>query len=381
MFPILRSVTLLLGASLILAGCPSSPGSTAGIVRPNPKLDPAAKCGQLEPLVVEWDPAARGRLESLRTQGLVAVHYEGCDLRVLDCHATGKYAYAAFTPKDQTVAMRDKDSLYANLPVGAASLESKLAAKGELNADLKLVGRYAFERASVRADELTGDCDRATHIVSAMTVGAFKLLAGGSSEVSGGARVFGAGAGGSSESMREELTRDGDPATCKGKPGDPDPPFGCGALIRLELSPITLSDQDRCDAAGARLFSCGVRFNPTWRAQCPKLSGFNSCAKAAGNDCNGLAVCVQRAFAAVCTPSGTATCKRTVECYRDCGERGQSVDECNCACTAGLDPSKALPLLKHNTCFDVYCHGKTGAEGNACFMKNCQADAQECWQN
>lgn len=374
-------IVCVAGTALLLVGCPSSPGGPAATVRPDPKLDPKAKCGQLEPLVVEWDPSARGRFESLRPHGLIAVRYEGCDLQVLDCHAPGKYAYTAFTPKDQRVVMRDRDSLYANLPVGAASLEGKLETKGELDADLTLVGRYAFERPSVRADELKGDCDRATHFVTAMTVGAFKLLAGGSAEVAGGVRVLGAGAGGSSESSRELLTRDGDPKTCASKPGDPDPPFGCGALVRLELAPVSLSDQDRCNSAGTRLVSCGVRFNPVWSSTCPKLSGFNSCAKGAGNDCNALAICVQRAFGAACTPSGTATCKHAVECYRDCQMRGQAVDECSCACTAGLAPSNALRLLKHNACFDVFCHGKIGQESYDCFVKNCQADARECWEN
>ena len=81
---------------LAVAACPSR---TQPAARPGPQLDPHAKCGQSDPLVVEWDAAARGRLEAARAKGLIAVRYEGCNLQVLDCHAAGKYSYVGLTPK------------------------------------------------------------------------------------------------------------------------------------------------------------------------------------------------------------------------------------------------------------------------------------------
>ena len=67
------------------------------------------------------------------------------------CNAPGKYVYTAITPKRDHVAIRNEDDLYANIPLGAAKLEGKLAHSGELDVDMSIVGRYASDRASVSA--------------------------------------------------------------------------------------------------------------------------------------------------------------------------------------------------------------------------------------
>jgi hypothetical protein len=335
---------------------------------------------------VEWSAANRGRLEALRGKGLIAIKYEDCKVTVLDCHANGAYGYVALTPKDEQVKIKDKNSLYAQLPAGAASLEAKLQTKGELDVDMRVVGRYEFERPSVRADELVGDCDGATHVINAMTVGAFKFFAGGSASTAGGASVGGIGAGGSSDSSRELIAHDGDAAECaKATGADKAPPFACGAVLRIELSAVELNAADRCNRAGARLVTCGAPFDPEWSTKCPSFPGFPSCAKAAGDDCNKLALCAFKAWGPACVPSGAKTCKEVADCYFLCGQSGKSVNECNCACTTGLEPTRAISLLKHNTCFVVQCMGKCGVTGSAacndCFTKSCGAAAKECYGN
>src|SRR5689334_4965926 len=99
------ALAILVAFMLLTVTCSS--GNVASNLRPDPKLDPHAKCGQTEPLIVEWKAPARGKLEALRAAGLIAVRYEGCDLEVLDCHAKGKYGYVSVTPKDEQVKMRD----------------------------------------------------------------------------------------------------------------------------------------------------------------------------------------------------------------------------------------------------------------------------------
>lgn len=203
-----------------------------------------AKCGvvksQSEPLVVEWPDAARGKLESLRKQGTVAVHYEGCELQVLRCHGKAQYQYSSLTRKQNRLRIGNEDELYANLPIGAVRLEGKLKTAGQLNVEMTLVGRFELANPIVSQDELEGDdCGLATHVVGAVTVGAFTFYAGADASVGGGASVLGVGQGASSSAVRELLQRDGDEAACARSTGtDKEPPDGCGGLIRLEVVPL-----------------------------------------------------------------------------------------------------------------------------------------------
>ena len=62
-------------------------------------------------------------------RGLVLVRYEGCEMEILaQCSTPGEYEYTAITRKDDRVAIKTEDDLWANVPLGAAALESKLAA-------------------------------------------------------------------------------------------------------------------------------------------------------------------------------------------------------------------------------------------------------------
>ncbi len=240
--------TLLFATALALG--PAATACTpnlAGAVAKTPEYDHPgeAKCGvtksQSEPLVVEWPSAARAKLEALSRTGVVAVRYTGCEMEVLaSCNAPGKYAYTGITPKHDHVAIRNEDDLYANIPLGAAKLEGKLARSGELDVDMAMVGRYASDRGTVRADELQGpDCGKATHVVSALTVGAFDFSAGAGATVSAGATVGNAGGGASSQSSKELLNSDGRMSACDGaRTSDAHPPEACGAILRLEVVPL-----------------------------------------------------------------------------------------------------------------------------------------------
>jgi sulfatase modifying factor 1 len=205
-----------------------------------------SKCGVVKslakPLIVEWSPSDRGELESQVRRGLVAVHYEGCEMEVLDrCRIAGSYAYTAITPKHDTVEMHDADDLYAKLPLGAAKLESTLSHAGSLKVAMTIVGRYEASVDDVSAADLTGDCARATHYVAAVTTGAFDFYAEGEASVAGGAHTLigDAGVQGDSASRRQMITTDGDEEACKRATGtETAPPPGCGALIRIEVASI-----------------------------------------------------------------------------------------------------------------------------------------------
>ncbi len=234
-----RSVVLLLG----LAACTPNLAATAHA----PELDRPGetKCGvkksQSEPLVVEWPSAARAKLEALSRTGVVAVRYQGCEMEVLaSCNAPGKYGYTAITPKHDHVAIKNEDDLYAAIPLGAAHLEGKLESAGELDVDMAIVGRYAADRAVVSASELQGpDCSKATHVVSALEVGAFDFYAGAGTSVGASAGAMGAGGGGNAKASKELLNSDGRMNGCdSATTSDGKPPDGCGAILRLEVVPL-----------------------------------------------------------------------------------------------------------------------------------------------
>jgi hypothetical protein len=244
-----RTHAALTALAVLCAGLPACrPGRVAQAVAPEPPSVAEAtgerKCGvrqsSSKPLIVEWPSTERAALEARAARGLVAVRYEGCEMEVLtSCRAQGSYAYLGLTQKREGVTIRDADDLYAQLPVGAASLEGKLERSGQLNVDMVIVGRKEADRHEFTEDDLDGRCAEATHVVTGLTIGAFSFYAGSGAEISGSAQIGNLGAGASSSTDREVLKQDGSGAQCElAGTADEAPPEGCGALLRVEVVPI-----------------------------------------------------------------------------------------------------------------------------------------------
>jgi hypothetical protein len=215
--------------------CATSPGQA---VRPDPpRLEACAAASErLRPLVVEWSSGDRASLEALARRQLLVTRWTGCELTVLrGCRARGAYEYVGITPKRDTVTMRDRDQLYANLPLGAADLGGELETSGELGLEMTTAGMLESTVGSVRVDQLEGECDGATHVVGALAVGAFELTSGSSAKVGANASALGAKAGGESVSARRAISRDGDLGACT---ASETPSERCSALLRLELLPL-----------------------------------------------------------------------------------------------------------------------------------------------
>lgn len=231
-------------AMTLLSGCGVGQVAQSLAKPPTWTAGQQAKCSvaasRLDPLIIEWPSADRARLEALIKDRSVAVRYVGCDIEVLPmCSGPGTYRYVGTTRKTDQEKIQNADDLYAKLPLGAARLESTLSRAGQLSVGMSIVGRFERVERTVSTKELTGDCDRATHVVTALTVGAFEFATGASASVKAGGEVFGAGAGGGSSSNREVLSRDGMEESCeKATPDDPKPPAGCGALLRIELAAL-----------------------------------------------------------------------------------------------------------------------------------------------
>ena len=241
---LLAAASALSFVGLLVCSCGGGNAASKLVQPPDYQPKDQTKCGvaksQAKPLIVEWPSPDRLELENKVHQGLVVVHYVGCEMSVLDrCSVAAKYTYQGATRNQDKVEMKDEDDLYAHLPVGAAGLEATLQRTGRLTVDMNLVGRFEADRASVRADELQGDCAGATHFVYGVTVGAFDFYAGGQANVGASAGVGNFGAGAHSQAERESLTKAGDESACsKATTGDKSPPEGCGALIRLEVVPL-----------------------------------------------------------------------------------------------------------------------------------------------
>ncbi len=231
-------------ALLLLSGAPMGCQKTpAAHLATPPKYEPVgqSKCSvqasTMRPLVVEWPAADRASLEARMARGLVAVRAAGCEIEVLrQCTVPGSYAYLGLTRKNDQVLIDNADELYAQLPIGAARLEAKLARSGRLDVRMALVGMFEAPVEQVERDALRGDCGGATHLISGAQVGAFKFYAGGSGEIGGKVGVGQAGLGGSSTASEELLSADGEPQRCDASTTiDARPPEGCGAVLRIEL--------------------------------------------------------------------------------------------------------------------------------------------------
>lgn len=236
------------------AGCRND--NVAGALAQAPTYAPAdqARCGVTRsherPLIIEWPAHDRSTLETLVAGGqqLVAVRYEGCEMELVrGCAAPGQYRYHAVQPKRDDYTFKRADDLYAKIPLGAASLEAELERHGQLTLGMTVIGRYEGSQARPARSDLRGECERATHVIAALSVGAFRLSSGADATIRGGGSWNGIGGGAGSSAERGFLRSDGDPGACDGAPGDA-PPEGCRALLRVEALPI----REPAEVAAAR---------------------------------------------------------------------------------------------------------------------------------
>lgn len=223
-----------------LAGCGTSPPPPPQT--PEVPEDWQAKCAvaksRSRPLIVEWPSTDRAALEAASRRGLVVVRYLGCEMELLPrCHVEGEYRYTPVTPQSDRINIHNLDDLYAHVPLGAAKLEGELSERGELHVDMTIVGSYDATRAhEVDASKLAGDCQGATHVVGAMSAGAFSFYAGAATSAGGGVGAFGVGAGGKHAKSRAVLSQSGSVEACRrASRDDTSPPEGCGALVRVEV--------------------------------------------------------------------------------------------------------------------------------------------------
>jgi len=235
------------GAALAALVTACAGGAVAQSVMPNGGHDTTAlaKCSVAasheQPLVTEWPASYKARLEALLHEGAVAVEYSGCDLRIVDtCRLPGSYAWKRTTLSTDTTDIRDEDDLYAKLPLGAASLSGQLKTAGSLHVQTTVSGQMQLVGSGVSDATNGAECSRATHLVTALSVGAFKLMAGGEASASAGVDVHAAGVHATGSETKSVVRAAGDPASCQHATKD-EPGVDCRSPIQIFLTPIRRS--------------------------------------------------------------------------------------------------------------------------------------------
>ncbi|MCC6552063.1 MAG: hypothetical protein IT372_03445 [Polyangiaceae bacterium] len=233
---------LLASASAIAiatAAC-GGPGLPSPVTVPRDPT-PLTKCqvaaSQSSPLVTEWPASEKARLEGLVSQGGVAVRYSGCEMQVLDaCKLEGNYTFQRTTLSTDTIEIRSADELFAKLPLGAASLEGELGRSGRLAIRTTGAGQLVFRGDPMRLPA-GGVCAGATHVITAISVGTFRMLSGGAVTAGGGASVAGAGTGGQVSRSEQTLKEAGAPERCAESTDGAAHP-DCSSPIQVFLAPL-----------------------------------------------------------------------------------------------------------------------------------------------
>lgn len=108
------------------------------------------------------------------------------------------------------------------------------------------------------------ECVGATHVLSALSVGAFKLRSGGSGHVGGKVSVASVGSGGGSSRSDESLVREaGSPDRC-GEADENHPHAECASPIQMFLQPLPATVADRGPAGAIKVKFLPVRPDEKW---------------------------------------------------------------------------------------------------------------------
>src|SRR5688572_14913385 len=203
--------------------------------------------GPSTPLIVDWQPEQRTDLETAIRQGVVVVRLDKKGLRILNgCTlAHGDYGYLGVATKKEVIQLRTAQQVAANLPLtgGALGIElgGELSRGATLDIRLSIVGKHTTAWNEVTAGDLAGGkaCQRATHFIRGLTVGAFSMKMNAEEKAKGNVKVLGQGGSSDHGKSSEVDTSDGKIEDCeKADPDEPKPPGQCRALVRIQLEPI-----------------------------------------------------------------------------------------------------------------------------------------------
>jgi TPR repeat protein len=271
-----------------------------------------AKCGEVPaPWVIDLPDAEANQLErEMKSGKLVLVNYDckvltpvrGCDV------ALGDYDYGGLEYEAKHREMLDSDEAGLALsggPAFNATLKAEFAQGAVFRLDYAAAGRLATTTEIVTRDMLKGDkarCDKATHFVAAMDLGAYVLTSGAAAKIGMAAEIFGRGGKAGSNSEVKNQAQGGEPENCK-KAGEDDKegPAGCKVPLLVQLYPIDPP------SAGERAATPPPRPPPgSYRPTCPSGRVVAE---------NGACQPKSKAKNYICTPGDVSDCR--AQCAAD----------------------------------------------------------------
>ena len=199
---------------------------------------------ELRPLLVEWPSTDRSTLEAelARSESLIVVNYTGCQMEVLrGCELKGSYEWTEVSRKHDRIEIRNAADVWAKIPLAATKLVGAVERYGGLLLDMQLVGQYAGPSVAPEREDISGpQCERATHVVSSLTVGAFEITEASGTRAEAGVELANAGAGAGVSRHRKYISSDGDLATCGQGGGyrEYGPVENCKSLLQIQLVPL-----------------------------------------------------------------------------------------------------------------------------------------------
>ena len=209
------------------------------------------------PFVVEWDATDMSSFEARAASDVIVVHYEGCELQVLDGCANGSVRgeLGAYGPVEWTggsvekIDIANEGELFAKLPLGAATLGGRAQAGEQFHMEYFVSGtRRATRDAVYRSDlDRNAACKGATHFVHGYNLGAFALGSRKSIQGEAGVTVWGVGAGGKAKSLDSAEKKGGVLTACSAETARETK--NCTVPIRLTLRPITEGSPAAAEAA------------------------------------------------------------------------------------------------------------------------------------
>jgi hypothetical protein len=216
------------------------------------------------PLVTEWPASEKANLEARLREGGVVVAYSGCSMKLLpQCRVKGSYGWRRTTTATDVIEVHDADELYAKLPLGAVSLEGELERSGRIAVQTTVSGQMEL-RGWDKWVPTDPACAGATHVMGALSIGAFKLRSGGAVSAGGGVGVAGVGSGSAATSSSENVIREaGSPDACKGA-GDDAPNPECASPVQVFLWPLPKTLTDRGAPGTVKVSFLSATSDRTW---------------------------------------------------------------------------------------------------------------------
>jgi transposase len=267
---VVRACAVLAAAALVPVTSCAAPGfATAPLARAPETPGDQPRCrlaaNQENPLVTEWPATEKANLEARLRQGSVVVSYSGCTLRMLPrCRARGDYVWRRTTTSTDVIEIRNADELYAKMPLGAVSLEGELQRSGRLAVQTTASGQLQLAGFDPATIPRGSECEGATHVVGALSVGAFKLRSGGTARANGRADVAAiASARGGSESEESIVREAGAPARCE-QSTESAPHVECASPLQMFLQQLPASVADRGPTGTVKVKFLPVRGNQEW---------------------------------------------------------------------------------------------------------------------